>query len=225
MTIDKIIRISFINEDIFKINILPYLNNIYLTNEEKNIYLSIKELNKILKNNINKLFNINNIVKNTYDYLEYSDEELFKISILSFNEEQNIESGFFTSFNIGIQSKMNNNLFKDFNLIKNYPEEINVYYVSINFNLYKEDFNYFNTKILEKYLNAIYYIDSIEISDNVIYFELEIYLEFNKNENLWKKMKLILDIDNYINVNKKKRYIKFLENNFKNLLFKHLNLL
>jgi hypothetical protein len=41
MTIDKIIK-SIINDNIYKFHILPFLNNIYLTNDEKIRYLKNK---------------------------------------------------------------------------------------------------------------------------------------------------------------------------------------
>jgi hypothetical protein len=72
MTIDKIIK-PIIDDNIFKYHILPYLCNIYLSNEEKDIYLYNK-INNIINNKINKLCELN-----TYYNKKYYENDFFCI--------------------------------------------------------------------------------------------------------------------------------------------------
>jgi hypothetical protein len=58
MTIDKIIK-PFIDENIYIYYVLPYLSNMYLTNNEKQEYL----FKKIILEKINKIFKKNNIIE------------------------------------------------------------------------------------------------------------------------------------------------------------------
>jgi hypothetical protein len=216
MTIDKILSKNFkenpmIHYDIFINNIFPFINNLYLNNNEKN-----KRIIEIFKNDMKKYI-IETFGKNYHKAVFYDEILPKKYVYIGIGFFNNIEE-MFNSLDIGLQSK--NTKINIDDIIYN-EDEISNYHFNIkiwlyNSNLIKNNLkcikNYFKKKLNNNFKLLYFNIDKIQESyfgADKIECHFKINYTFDKINNDWTQFKKIL-------IEKKNKENNILKNIFLN---------
>lgn len=217
MTIDKVICRDFksnpiINYDIFMNHILPYIDNIYLNNKEKN-----KRIVEIFKNDTKKYI-IEAFGKN-YQYEDFYDEypkedHYYGIRFLDtdIDEDHDVNN----DITIGIQSKTKKNDIDELENIIYNENEISCYHLEIRIWLKNNNLTNNSIKILKNYLKSklnkkinntkltYFEIDKLEkhyAGGGQIICTLNIEYKFDKLSDEWKQFKKILIEENFLKRN------------------------
>lgn len=236
MTIDKVICKDFksnpiIDYGIFINHILPYINNIYLNNKEKN-----KRLLSIFKNDTKKY--ITEAFGKGYQPQSLCDEEDSYYGIGFLDSAIDEDHDVYNSITITIQSKLKQTDIDVMEDIIYNENKINCYHLELliwskNTNLTNNSIkifkNYLKNKLNKKSNNTIltyFAINKLEeqfFGSGQLQYMCNIQHTFDKTNDEWKQFKNILIEQNF---NKDASHCtKDIQNNLKNICNKEINIL